>query len=134
MRSMSGRIRRCNRGWRRESWSGTAGRRFIPTPRPTNRVGENITAADSWCWSNFCLFALVSMQDDGLLILPTHRLIGGLEGFNMTVFKGDAGSNLEITQTNLRPEQFEEAAGAPHAFGLYEGTTRKLYLLKLTNI
>src|SRR2546421_62023 len=33
--------------------------------------------------ANFCLFALVSMQDDGLTILPTHRLIGGLREFNI---------------------------------------------------
>src|SRR5262249_16437201 len=26
--------------------------------------------------ANFCMFVLVGMQDDGLLILPTHRLIG----------------------------------------------------------
>src|SRR5262249_30176829 len=30
--------------------------------------------------ANYCMFVLVGMQDDGLLILPTHRLIGGLDG------------------------------------------------------
>src|SRR3954471_14826613 len=30
--------------------------------------------------ANWCMFVLVGMQDDGLLVLPTHRLIGGLTG------------------------------------------------------
>jgi uncharacterized protein (DUF1015 family) len=29
---------------------------------------------------NFCLMMLVGMSDPGLLILPTHRLVGGLDG------------------------------------------------------
>ncbi len=33
--------------------------------------------------ANFCMFVLVGMQDDGLLILPTHRLISGLKGFDI---------------------------------------------------
>jgi uncharacterized protein (DUF1015 family) len=37
--------------------------------------------------ANFCMFVLVAMQDDGLLILPTHRLIGGLSGFDIAAFK-----------------------------------------------
>jgi uncharacterized protein (DUF1015 family) len=81
--------------------------------------------------ANFCLFVLVSMQDDGLLILPTHRLIGNLVDFDMTVLKGALGQNFDVTETNLRPEEFDEAATPPHTFGLYEGATKKLYLLRL---
>ena len=33
--------------------------------------------------ANWCMFVLVGMQDDGLLILPTHRLIGGLDRFDI---------------------------------------------------
>ena len=33
--------------------------------------------------ANYCMFVLIAMQDDGLLIHPTHRLIGGLTDFNI---------------------------------------------------
>ena len=40
--------------------------------------------------ANYCMFVLVGMQDDGLLILPTHRLIGGLDGFDIEQFRKGA--------------------------------------------
>ena len=36
--------------------------------------------------ANWCMFVLVGMHDDGLLILPTHRLVGGLAGFTAAAF------------------------------------------------
>ena len=83
--------------------------------------------------ANFCLFDLVPMQDDGLLILATHRLIGNLTNFDMTIFRSAVKEYFDIIETNLRPEQFEESATANHTFGLYEGATRKLYLMRLRN-
>src|SRR5262249_24945414 len=38
--------------------------------------------------ANWALFVLVGMQDDGLLILPTHRLISGLIDFDVEAFLG----------------------------------------------
>src|SRR5450432_2183177 len=46
--------------------------------------------------ANYCMFVLVSLQDDGLLILPTHRLIGGLQNFDIAQFKSAIASNFEI--------------------------------------
>ena len=37
--------------------------------------------------ANFCMFVLVGMQDDGLLILPTHRLIGGVPSFDIEALR-----------------------------------------------
>jgi uncharacterized protein (DUF1015 family) len=37
--------------------------------------------------ANYCMFVLIGMQDDGLLILPTHRLIGGMANFDIESFK-----------------------------------------------
>ncbi len=83
--------------------------------------------------ANWCMFVLVPMQDDGLLILPTHRLIGNLANFEMTIFRHAMQGYFDIVETNLRPEQFEDAATGNHVFGLYEGATKKLHLLKLKN-
>jgi uncharacterized protein (DUF1015 family) len=88
--------------------------------------------------ANFCMFVLVGMQEPGLVILPTHRLIGGLSGFNIASFRAAVGSNFEITEQATPPDRLSEAIdalahGQPHAFGLFDGASKKLYLLKLTN-
>ncbi len=89
--------------------------------------------------ANYCMFVLVGMQDDGLLILPTHRLIGGMDGFDMQIFKAALGDNFEITETKLMPEQFDDLSQTdvnhqPHTFALYEGSSRKLFTLRLKNL
>lgn len=89
--------------------------------------------------ANFCMFVLVNMFDDGLLILPTHRLVGGLTGFDIAQFKTAVGSNFEVTETTTTPDklgEFSEAltAGEPHSFGLYDSATQKTYRLRLINL
>jgi uncharacterized protein (DUF1015 family) len=88
--------------------------------------------------ANWCLFVLVAMQDDGLLILPTHRLIGGLENFDVARFTTAIGKNFELTQVPVAPEHLAEyaktiAEGPAHVIGLYDGKTRKAYSLRLIN-
>jgi uncharacterized protein (DUF1015 family) len=78
------------------------------------------------------------MQDPGLQILPTHRLIGGLEEFSMDAFRAAVGSTFEITESPVTPDRFDEHHQTdpnphPHTFGLYDGRTRKLYNLRLKN-
>ncbi len=85
--------------------------------------------------ANFCMFVLVGMQDDGLLILPTHRLIGGLEHFTIEAFRSAVAEIFEVVERVASPEQIpaaiETLAGEPaHTFALYDGTTRKLYTLR----
>jgi len=90
--------------------------------------------------ANYCLFVLVGMQDPGLLILPTHRLIGGLLWFDPDGFKDAISRNFDMTETPLGPDHVDEFArdvlpkqGA-HVFGLFDGKARKLYQLKLKNL
>ncbi len=88
--------------------------------------------------ANFCMFVLVGMQDDGLLILPTHRLIGGLYGFEIGAFEAAVREHFEITGLAVPPERIAEAAQALsaeslHTFGLYDGKTKTLYRLSLKN-
>jgi uncharacterized protein (DUF1015 family) len=83
--------------------------------------------------ANYCLFDLVPMQDDGLLILPTHRLIGNLVHFELDIFRATVKEYFDIHETLLTPAEFESSATASHTFGLYDGVTKKLYMLRLKN-
>lgn len=89
--------------------------------------------------ANYCMFVLVAMQDDGLLILPTHRLLGGLENFDITVFKSLVGNNFDVTEIPATADPSTALGAAvnayePHTFGLYDGKAKKLYSLKLKNL
>lgn len=88
--------------------------------------------------ANWCMFVLVGMQDDGLLILPTHRLIGGLTGFDAARLKQAIAKNFEMTEVPISPENLGEfakslAEGAPHTIGLYDGRAKTVYTLRLIN-
>ncbi len=60
--------------------------------------------------ANFCMFVLVGMQDDGLLILPTHRLIGGLTHFDVNAFKSALGADWDVTETPVAPDKLADFA------------------------
>jgi uncharacterized protein (DUF1015 family) len=89
--------------------------------------------------ANYCMFVLVGMQNDGLLILPTHRLIGGMDSFDMQIFRNAIKDHFDVEEVRVRPEQFDDIAQTdanrqPHEFGLYDGASRKFYLLRLKNL
>lgn len=85
--------------------------------------------------ANWCMFVLVGMQDPGLLILPTHRLIGGLSGFSIETLKKALGNVFEVLPAPA-PHDNPEAlvhqlpAEPAHTFGLYDGATKKSWLLR----
>ena len=86
--------------------------------------------------ANFCMFVLVGMQDDGLLILPTHRLIGGLAGFDMNALAAKIAGVFEIARSSISADHLPEVVEAldrepPHTFALYDGTSRSVYHLRL---
>src|SRR4051812_20537200 len=88
--------------------------------------------------ANYCMFVLVGMQDDGLLILPTHRLIGGMDGFDVQVFTAAIREHFDVKQVDMRPDEFDDvmlpnAKRSEHEFGLYDGTTRRFYIMRLKN-
>jgi len=89
--------------------------------------------------ANFCMFVLIAMQDEGLLILPTHRLISGLTNFDPMAFKAAIGTNFEMSETPLGANRSAELATILngydlHTFGLYDGKTKTLFTLKLKNL
>ena len=89
--------------------------------------------------ANFCMFVLVGMQDDGLLILPTHRLIGNVEAFNIEAFKAAVDGNFDVAESTVTPDKVADYVDIflpkqpAHTFGLYDGRSKKLYQLTCKN-
>lgn len=89
--------------------------------------------------ANYCLFSLVAMQDDGLIILPTHRLIGNVGNFNIEAFKAALSGNFDVVDLPVKPEAVEKfiddvlEPSPAHTFGLYDGRTKRLYQINCTN-
>ncbi|QOV91100.1 DUF1015 domain-containing protein [Humisphaera borealis] len=89
--------------------------------------------------ANWCLFVLVGMQDDGMLILPTHRILGNVPKFDIATFTRVVSPNFEVTETPLPPDQVDEFVRnilpmqPAHTFGLYDGRAKKLYQLACKN-
>lgn len=86
--------------------------------------------------ANYCMFILVNGEDPGLLILPTHRLVGGLTGWNLDAFLKTIAPHFEVTRTPLRPDHVDELAQTlpgygKNAIGLYDGASQSLLVLKL---
>jgi uncharacterized protein (DUF1015 family) len=84
--------------------------------------------------ANWCMFVLVGMQDPGLLILPTHRLIGGLKNFSIDALRKATAGVFDVVAAPQASEQLDLLAHQlttepPHTFGLYDGTTRRTYFL-----
>jgi uncharacterized protein (DUF1015 family) len=88
--------------------------------------------------ANYCMFVLVGMQDDGLLILPTHRLIGGLTGFDVNAMATTLGGTFEVVRSPVPADRLPAAVDAldrepPHTFALYDGASKAVYYLRLKN-
>jgi uncharacterized protein (DUF1015 family) len=49
--------------------------------------------------ANWCMFVLINGEDAGLRVLPTHRLIGGLEDWSLPRFVSRAAMHFGVTPT-----------------------------------
>jgi uncharacterized protein (DUF1015 family) len=54
--------------------------------------------------ANFCLMMLVGMSDPGLLILPTHRLVGGFPGLTAEALTERLAAEFEIRRVGRGEE------------------------------
>lgn len=86
--------------------------------------------------ANYCLFVLVSMHDEGCVILPTHRIVGGLKNFDLATLKTKLAGTFEIDDVESSEDamaSFEDGlASSPNTvFGLFDGVARRSYLLRL---
>jgi len=86
------------------------------------------------------LMTLISTEDPGLVILPVHRLIRGIEGWNLKELLGQAGGSFSVEEVRLPAgeeererfvsEYLEKEGTFTRCFGLYAGG-ESLYLLTL---
>ncbi len=80
------------------------------------------------------MMMLVDMEDPGLVVFPTHRLIRGLSGFSSATLRRECGEWFEISPRQGR-EDTEKAldgsyAAGRHAFGFFDGVSWSTLLLK----
>jgi len=89
--------------------------------------------------ANFCMFVLVAMQDDGLLILPTHRLIGNVPSFDIAAFTTAVGAVADVTPLALAESDLPGYIDTvlpkqpPQTFGLFDGRTRRTFQITFKN-
>jgi len=83
-----------------------------------------------------CLFVLVAIEDPGMIVLPTHRVLTGLKGVSLDALQRvvDARDDLKLTRTDFTDHQSAELAEqlpelGPHAMGVYLPGESNLWLL-----
>ncbi|TEB16160.1 hypothetical protein Psfp_01587 [Pelotomaculum sp. FP] len=96
---------------------------------------------------NYVMMTLVNLYDPGLVILPTHRLVKNVTGFNRSKLIEQLKENFSVKEYPLAADRSNlqdflgvmGEHGKPHpgdikknVFGLYTGDN-KLYLLSLIN-
>lgn len=85
------------------------------------------------------MIVLVGMSDPGLIIWPTHRVLGGMKGYTFDKFAAAARENLRITPVpgplhNIELEMMNVTrlpATSDNTFGLYDFATKKCYTATL---
>ncbi len=88
--------------------------------------------------ANYCMFVMVAMQDDGLLILPTHRLIGNIQSFEIGAFRQALSGIASVSDANISPDALPHYIDVvlprqpAHTFGLYDARTRKTWQITIT--
>jgi len=72
--------------------------------------------------SKFVMATLVDMSDPGLIVLPTHRAVANLTGFDRQQFAGKLAQQFEITPQPSLPAMLAAMKVAPHLIGMHDGT------------
>lgn len=87
-----------------------------------------------------CLFVLVPVQDAGMIVLPTHRVVCNMTGFTVAALQSavsqDGWFKLEPTDHggDGLPTLAEELPSyGPHAMGLYDPAKGRSYCLTTTS-
>lgn len=80
--------------------------------------------------ANYALFCLVSMQDAGLQVLATHRMIGGLAGFDFQKFAKAVEPHFVVKEAMRMAGDEQSLLHIPqHGFGVFDGAAKKMYTL-----
>lgn len=80
-----------------------------------------------------CMMVLVSMSDPGLVIGPTHRVLGGMKDYSLEAFLAAAADHLETVEHCGGLETLEKAMAAragdhKNILGLYDYRSQRTYV------
>jgi len=87
--------------------------------------------------ANFCLFVLVAMQDPGMIVLPTHRVLGGMTDFSLAALVKASQGKLKIEPfhgTDLHALEAALPKAGTHAMGLFNAAFPEAPLAILTTV
>ena len=84
---------------------------------------------------NFIMMYLCGMDDSGLVVFPTHRLLKDMPEFDKSAFKQNLSAYFDVIQTNKKDLfKYMEKNIDKHVFGLYMGrgntSKEEFYVLK----
>lgn len=87
-----------------------------------------------------CMMVLVSMSDPGLVIGPTHRVLGGMKDYSFETFSQAARGVLDIKPGPADVRSIEKAiadaaagSGGRNVLGLYDFATSRSFIATLTD-
>ncbi|MFQ5799350.1 MAG: DUF1015 domain-containing protein [Bacteroidota bacterium] len=81
---------------------------------------------------NYTMMYLANMDDSGLLVLPTHRLVYGLKHFDRESFLQQLGVDFDCEVfDDFQTLQRSLVEARQHAFGMIAGGDPNFYLLRL---
>ena len=95
-----------------------------------NYCRENGIKADN---ADCCMMMLVSLQNEGLVVLPTHRIVRNLESFDINKVVADCGEYFdisEIAKADVDSALKEKYNSQNKSFVLYDGEKYRLLTLK----
>ena len=80
--------------------------------------------------ANFCLFVLIAMQDPGMIVLPTHRVLGNMANYSLDAFTKASAGALTLTPFDGSLDALETAlpTAGRHAIGVYDSATGKSFI------
>jgi len=82
---------------------------------------------------NFIMMYLCAMDDSGLVVFPTHRLLKDLPEFNKSAFRQNLSTYFDVVRTDKKDLfEYMEKNIDKHVFGLYMGKG-EFYALSLKN-
>ncbi len=95
--------------------------------------------------AEYCMITFVNMYNEGLVVLPTHRLVDSVEGFDMGLLITAIGQMFDITEyrfsgtdkDDAKKEMFtamlEDFKAGANSFGIY-GNDESFYKIKLKSL
>ncbi len=89
--------------------------------------------------ANFVLFALVAMDDPGLLVLPTHRMVRNVAtGFGAAELAAELAGSFECKQMPITDELLETPDAAlapfgPHAMAIIDSALDAAHVVRLAD-